>query len=340
MGCNCSNGNEYISEIRNEMQTNNDEQIEQNEQNEKENSLIEDEGDIIINIKQEKEKLMNKVSSKGYFLNKDIKAIIENINPKVNSTKIPKELKEKVQNKNNIKLQLMKMKDGSLYEGSWNKEGQREGFGISLYNNKYIYKGLWENDVFNNYGCLFNNKENYYYIGQFIDGKAKGKGELLINNKIKYNGNFENNLPNGKGNIIYLDEQIKYNGDIINGNKDGFGILEFKDGTKYEGEFKNDKYNGKGKIIYSDNSEYEGYFKNNLKDGKGIFKWSNGNIYEGEFKNDKKHGKGKFTFKPNQFYEGYWINDLAHGKGLYNINGKIIEGIFKYGKMIIENNKN
>ena len=94
-----------------------------------------------------------------------------------------------MKNINIIKLPLIKLNDGSLYEGSWNVDGQKEGYGISVYNNKYIYKGFWKNDNFNIYGFLFNNKENYYYIGEFIDGKAKGKGELLIKflkNYIKY----------------------------------------------------------------------------------------------------------------------------------------------------------
>ena len=29
------------------------------------------------------------------------------------------------------------MYDGNLYEGDWNLEGKKEGFGIFVYNNKY-----------------------------------------------------------------------------------------------------------------------------------------------------------------------------------------------------------
>lgn len=323
MGCRCSgSNNDYISEILNERQG-------------KENDSITNNGDLIMNIEEEKKNLVQNLSLKGQFLDEDINTFIESIEPNFNTFETPNEIKERINKSNIIKLPLIKMNDGNIYEGSWNLDGKKEGYGIYINTNKYIYKGLWKNGCFDEYGFLFNNKDNYY-IGEFIDGIAKGKGELIINNKIKYIGEFDNNLPNGKGNIIYLEDQMNYTGDIINGYKDGFGILEFKDGTKYEGEFKEDKYNGKGKIIYSDNSEYEGNFFNNLKDGKGIFKWPDGKVYEGEFKKDKKHGKGKFIFKKNQFYEGNWINDLTHGKGLYNINGKIFPGIFKYGKMIID----
>ena len=336
MGCKCSNNPEFLSEMLNEKR----ETTNENEEGEKNgNIIINSNNEVeIINYERKKQNLIEKLSSKGKILNEDLTIIIDNIDPKINSMEIPKEFLKKEQKLNIIKLPLIKMYDGNLYEGDWNLEGKKEGFGIFVYNNKYIYKGFWKNDFFDGYGFLYNNKDNYY-IGEFIKGKAKGKGELLVNNQIKYIGEFDNNLPNGEGKIIYLEEETTYNGNIINGNKQGFGKLEFKDGTKYEGEFKDDKYNGRGKIIYSDNSEYEGDFHNNLKEGKGIFKWSDGKIFEGEFKNDKKHGQGKFIFKKNHFYEGNWINDVAHGKGLYNIKGKKYSGIFKYGKMIIEKNE-
>ena len=337
MGCNnCSNSHD-LSEMINERQS----IISQKEVViQKENELINsNSGEEIINIEEEKQKLIEKLSLKGYFLNEDINLILDKINPRIKSFEFPTENMENKLNQNIIKLPLIKMNNGEVYEGNWNLEGKKEGFGICIYGDKYIYKGFWKNGNFDEYGCLFNNKNNYY-IGQFFNGIAKGKGELLINDKIKIIGEFDNDLPNGKGNIIYLEEQIDYIGNIVNGNKEGLGILKFKDGTIYEGEFREDKYNGKGKIIYPDNSEYEGSFHNNLKEGKGIFKWNDGKIYEGEFKNDKKHGKGKFIFKKNQFYEGYWINDFAHGKGLYNFNGKKYFGIFKYGRMIIEKNNN
>ena len=334
MGCNCASNREHLSEMLNERrQTTN--KPEENEANE-DIPIKQNDEEEMFDVEEEKQKLKEKLSLIGHFLDKDIKNIINDIEPKINSFELPKEIVERNKKSNIVKLPLIKMNNGYIYDGYWNLEGKKEGFGIIIYENKYIYKGLWKNDIFDEYGCLYN-KDNYY-VGQFVNGIAKGKGELLINNKIKYIGEFDNNLPNGQGKIIYLEEEMNYTGNIVNGNKEGFGVLEFKDGTKYEGEFKNDKYNGKGKIKYSDNSEYEGDFQNNLKEGKGIFKLADGKIFEGEFKNDKKNGKGKLIFTTNQFYEGCWINDLAHGKGLFDINGKKYFGIFKYGKMIIDKN--
>ena len=77
-----------------------------------------------------------------------------------------------------------------------------------------------------------------------------------------------------------------------------------------------------------------------MKEGKGIYKFPDGKIYEGEYKNDVKNGKGKLFLEENKFYEGNWVNDQPHGKGIYNINGKKFPGIFRYGKMIINDNKN
>ena len=324
MGCNCSSNNhESCIEVKYPTQTlshKNDDDYDN--EIEKEN--------------EERKKLIEKLSLQGVFLEKSIKEILDEINPEINLFNISKELSER---ENIIELPLIKMNNGDIYEGGWNINGEKEGFGIFIYNNKQVYKGFWKENNFDEYGLLFNNAYNYY-IGQIENGIAKGKGELLINNKVKYISDFDNNLPNGKGEIKYLDEEINYKGDIINGNKNGFGILEFKDGTKYEGEFKEDKYNGKGKIIYADGSEYEGNFNNNLKEGNGVYKWGDGKIYEGEFKNNIKNGKGKLIFNKNEFYEGNWINDLPHGKGIYSINGKNYIGIFKYGKIIFEKNEN
>ena len=283
----------------------------------------------------EKPKLIEILSNKGNFLEKNISEIIEEKNPEEKKTELTNEITKETPNA--IELPAIKLNKGEIYEGGWNLQGEKEGYGISIDNENNVYKGLWKNNNYGEYGCFIHNNGNYYK-GSLYNGKAKGKGEMFINNKLKYIGDFDNELPNGEGKIINYEDETNYNGHIINGIKEGFGILEFNDGTKYEGEFKDDKFNGKGKIIYSDGTEYDGDFKNNLKDGKGIFIWPDGKKYEGEYKKDVKNGKGKLTIEENKFYEGNWINDQPHGKGLYNINGEILSGIFRYGKIIIAQN--
>ena len=281
--------------------------------------------------KKEKPLLIEKLSQKGTFQEKDIRQIIEERNPEANKIDLPNEItKEKA---NSIELPPLVLNNGEIYAGGWNLQGEKEGYGISLDNENNIYKGLWKNNNYGEYGCFIHNNGNYYK-GKLNNGKAKGKGEMLINNKFKYIGDFDNELPNGEGILINYEDETKYTGHIINGIKEGYGILEFNDGTKYEGEFKDDKFHGKGKIAYNDETQYEGDFKNNLKSGRGTFIWPDGKKYEGEYKNDVRNGKGKLILEENKYYEGNWVNDQPHGRGFYNINGEILEGIFRYGKII------
>ena len=353
MGCNCAfsskeKENEFMTPEEQLPPTLNEDEKEKDKEKEKENenestsvhSVINSNNrkeEKIIDKEKEKPKLLQKVSLKGNFLENSISNIIEEINPEANKIELPEFISK--EHSNTIELPPIKLDNGNIYGGEWNLKGQREGYGINIDKNNNIYKGLWKNNNYGEYGCLFKNNGSYYQ-GQLCNGVAKGKGELTIIDKLKYIGDFDNNLPNGEGNLINYEDDTNYNGHIINGIKEGLGTLEFSDGTKYEGEFKQDKFNGKGKIIYPNGEEYEGEFKNNLKEGKGIYKCPDGNIYEGEYKNNAKNGKGKLFLEENKFYEGNWINDQPHGKGICNVNGEKFPGIFRYGKMIINDNKN
>ena len=44
--------------------------------------------------------------------------------------------------------------DGGLYEGEWDANGKRSGYGVWLYHN-YRYEGYWENDMPNGEGTLY-----------------------------------------------------------------------------------------------------------------------------------------------------------------------------------------
>ena len=59
-----------------------------------------------------------------------------------------------------------------------------------------------------------------------------------------------------------------------------------------------------------------------------------------ERNNPTKNGKGKLILEEDKFYEGNWVNEQPHGKGLYHINGEVLPGIFRFGKIIIAENEN
>ena len=222
--------------------------------------------------------------------------------------------------------------DNSIYKGSWNAQGIKEGFGtfIDSKGNKYI--GEWKNDKFNGKGRLFSTNGDYYE-GYFIDGIIEGIG--MFYSKVrgyKYLGEFKNNKFHGRGKLVY-DDKMTYEGDFIEGYKDGKGKLVFSDGSYYEGNFVKNNFNGKGKFFFKDGRKYNGEWKNNSMDGKGVFNWGNECRYVGEYKNNKKEGNGVYYYGCNLF-DGNWLNNMPHGEGTFLHDGIKIIGHFRFGKIL------
>lgn len=176
--------------------------------------------------------------------------------------------------------------------------------------------------------------------GSYIKGsliKGEGDAEIYINNNICYKGQLVNNLPNGVGTLKNLLDNSIYVGNFKNGQKTGIGKIQFLNGTLYEGNFLNDKYEGNGKLILPNGCIYEGEFHNNVFDGKGKYIYKDGKIYEGNFKGGLKNGFGKLSWNDSKYYEGYWVNNKPHGIGEFNLKGRTLKGIFRYGTMIVQN---
>ena len=227
---------------------------------------------------------------------------------------------------------LLFKNDNSIYKGSWNSKGLKEGFGtfIDSKGNKYI--GEWKDDKFNGKGRLFSTKGDYYE-GYFTDGVMEGRG--MFYSKVrgyKYLGEFQNNKFHGKGKLVY-ENKISYEGDFIEGYKEGEGKLIFSDGAYYEGNFEKNNFNGKGNFYFIDGRHYNGDWKNNTMDGKGVFNWGNECKYIGEYKNNKKEGNGIYYYGCN-LYDGYWLNNMPHGEGTFLHDGIKIIGHFRYGKIL------
>ena len=237
--------------------------------------------------------------------------------------------------KNGFETELIKFDNGDTYQGCYNINNEKEGFGSYVKKNGFIFKGLWRDDQIGDYS-LFIDPNGNYFKGNLIDGAANGEGELMIKEKFKYIGNFNNNIPNEKGKLFNFIDNSIYEGEIVNGKKEGKGTLQFCDGTIYEGEFFNDKYEGKGKMTFKNGCIYEGDFHDNMIDGKGKYIYPDGKEYNGDFQKGLKHGYGRLSWNIDKYFEGFWINNRQHGEGMFYLNGQILKGIFRYGKMIMK----
>ena len=283
---------------------------------------------------QAKLKLEKKIEKNGKFLkSQKITDILNSINPIATRISIPDNITNNKKSRT-FEEPIIQFHNGDIYKGYWNTNNKRDGFGININSVGEIYMGLWDNDQIGSYGAFFDNEGNYYK-GNLVNGKANGEGELVLFNKVKYIGNFfVDDIPNGKGKMINLMDGSEYEGDVVQGKKEGKGILKFKDGTIYEGEFKDDDFNGNGILKYNNGRKYEGNFKEGKMDGNGKFIWEDGKTYIGSYVNDKKHGQGKLIYNNDKYYEGSWVNNKQHGEGLYYLNGKVLKGQFRFGKII------
>ncbi|MCQ2821633.1 MAG: hypothetical protein MJ252_30615, partial [archaeon] len=129
------------------------------------------------------EELRKKVEDKYNFITEEelnqripneFKEIIKENNLEEDIKKYKNEEKEKYL----IHLPPVEFTDKTIYYGSWNPKGRKEGFGKFLTENN-IYIGNFENDQFNGKGILIDENGNYYN-GDFSNELAEGKGEIFV----------------------------------------------------------------------------------------------------------------------------------------------------------------
>ena len=188
---------------------------------------------------------------------------INNLNLDENAIKILKQIENiDINNINNKKSSeifskppLLFKKDKSLYKGSFNLKGKKEGFGILIDSSGNKYIGEWKNDLFHGKGILISINGDFYQ-GNFISGRIEVNGiYYLSKNKYNYTGDFYNNKFDGKGKIIYEKNDTNniynyYEGDFSVGYMHGEGNLFFTDGSYYKGDFDKNYFEGDGTFIF------------------------------------------------------------------------------------------
>ncbi|CAH1155085.1 unnamed protein product, partial [Phaedon cochleariae] len=99
-----------------------------------------------------------------------------------------------------------KYKNGSIYVGSWNTDGKRQGEGHMLFPNGTRYDGNFENGHFHGNGIL-----------SFADGA-------------KYEGEFFQGWFHGYG-VFWRSDGTRHEGEFRGGKIWGLGLTTFSDGT-------------------------------------------------------------------------------------------------------------
>jgi hypothetical protein len=214
------------------------------------------------------------------------------------------------------KLKLSSLIQETMYIGSVNIEGERQGYGTLIQKNGIKIEGYWTEGTLKGWGRVTDGS-GQFYEGYFINGKINGKGkkknlegssyigEFFLgmkegfgkeeNKKIIYEGEFHKNLKCGKGACFFKLLEENYEGEFDKNVINGYGFYKWKNGNTFKGYFINGKMNGVGLFLWTDGSKYYGNYKDNIKEGKGKFTWPNGKCFEGNFLNGKPNGKGTLT---------------------------------------------
>lgn len=206
----------------------------------------------------------------------------------------------------------VKLDDGRIYSGEWNREGKMHGIGTVITTDGCKITGVFKDGELNGQGRKIDS-DGFILEGEFKGGKADGEGKMTRKDGAKFQGNFENGKISGKGKEEWQDG-VNYSGEYKDGERHGKGKLRTKDGV-YSGSFKNGKIHGKGRFKWENGNSYKGNWRNNMMDGTGTFKWSDGRVYKGEWKKDERHGQGTMKWPGGREYEGGWNKGQYHGSG-------------------------
>lgn len=158
-------------------------------------------------------------------------------------------LKEKLREDEYVTFSEEVIGDNSYYSGDYDVAGNREGYGIALYENGYYYYGEFHDDMRSGHGVIMRaSYSESSSIGSFI-----------------YDGQWEDDMPNGTGTSTsnYFKDRIsasdfmtqEISGNYTNGLEDGDMTLV---GTTKGGQKRTFKYKAKDGIAEQSTSESSG----------------------------------------------------------------------------------
>ena len=209
----------------------------------------------------------------------------------------------------------LKLENGSVYEGEWDKSGNQHGKGTLITEDGSKVVGCFKKGMLEGLGRMIV-ATGLVYEGEFKEGKLNGNGKVHGKHGGKFDGALRDGKLHGYGEEAWPDG-MKYEGNDEAGQRQGTGKLTLGDGSSYEGEFSQDKMHGSGRYAWKNGNKYSGEWKNNKMHGEGVFEWQDGRRYEGSFVDDLKSGKGKMNWPDGRVYDGEWLLGKQHGQGTY-----------------------
>jgi hypothetical protein len=174
---------------------------------------------------------------------KELNSIFKQYGPlKIKPKDVPKEIhSDEVE----FRHEGYKNDRGDIYVGEFRKNTSiREGRGLLLSAEDYLYEGFWLDDHKFGFGRILLANGNAYQ-GEWLDDASSGLGIYATADGLMYKGEWVNNKCCGDGFERYKDGS-KFKGKFIDGEKSGKGLLRFADGKEYKGNFLNGNIEGYG----------------------------------------------------------------------------------------------
>ena len=127
---------------------------------------------------------------------------------------------------------VVNFENGCTYEGDWDPQLKRHGFGVYMWNDGSKYTGYWSDNSACGFGKL-EHANGEVYEGNWMNDKVEGYGEYSGIDGMSYKGQWKNDLQHGPGFEVW--EKIStYEGQFREGKKCGHGVLKFEDGSEYD----------------------------------------------------------------------------------------------------------
>ena len=192
---------------------------------------------------------------------------------------------------------------------------------------QFYYEGEWKNGKRDGYGVL-SWKDMSKYIGEFKDDKVNGFGQLWHEEGDTYTGYWNDFQAEGIG-VYRTTRDASFQGYWLGDKQNGFGVEIWPKGSHYIGDYVNGFKHGIGTLNFEGSGGYEGEFVNGSIGGYGTFYFTDNRKYEGQWKNNKMHGFGIITWPDGKFFEGEFYEDKKEGFGVFYSEKKIYMGVWR-----------
>jgi hypothetical protein len=147
-------------------------------------------------------------------------------------------------------MELIRPTTKGTYRGYVNSDGQREGVGVTIWDNGEKQYAEYYHDQVHGIG-LIKRADGDSYLGELKHHRGHGYGTFhWAHNGQTYTGQYKDDDRNGYGVDTWPDGEAHY-GQYIDGKWEGYGLRKYPSGNEYDGQWENDNRSGMAVYKYA-----------------------------------------------------------------------------------------